>query len=371
MENGGVQRLEEEFSNLEKECDSLKDEHKVYIQKLEELKSLQGKCISKINHQQKRYKILLSNLNRSETENVKVNELKKKITKNQFDCREMNESLPKENSLFLSVILGRVSVSLLTRPDRLSYKEEYERFKLNLSLITLIFAITLCFLIEQRLNYKEQYEVFKLYLSLIVFLTSIIQCFLSGFRFIDALYHFLLVWYYCTLVIRESILRQNGSRIKGWWVTHHYLSVVLSGTLLIWPDSITYQLFRPHFMTFSVYMGFVQLLQYYYQSGCLYRLRALGEKRDMDITVEGFQQWMWRGLQFLLPFLYLTYMFQLYLSYKLYGLSKHPQCDEWMVGAAGAIFFLLFIGNFTTTSRVVFEKSRKVFASRRQANHKD
>ncbi|XP_071944238.1 transmembrane protein 120B-like isoform X2 [Antedon mediterranea] len=339
MENGGVQRLEEEFSNLEKECDSLKDEHKVYIQKLEELKSLQGKCISKINHQQKRYKILLSNLNRSETENVKVNELKKKITKNQFDCREMNESLPKENSLFLSVILGRVSVSLLTRPDRLSYKEEYERFKLNLSLITLIFAITLCFLIEQR--------------------------------FIDALYHFLLVWYYCTLVIRESILRQNGSRIKGWWVTHHYLSVVLSGTLLIWPDSITYQLFRPHFMTFSVYMGFVQLLQYYYQSGCLYRLRALGEKRDMDITVEGFQQWMWRGLQFLLPFLYLTYMFQLYLSYKLYGLSKHPQCDEWMVGAAGAIFFLLFIGNFTTTSRVVFEKSRKVFASRRQANHKD
>jgi len=31
--------------------------------------------------------------------------------------------------------------------------------------------------------------------------------------------------------------------------------------------------------------GFVQLLQYYYQKGCLYRLRALGEKADMDTTV--------------------------------------------------------------------------------------
>ncbi len=26
------------------------------------------------------------------------------------------------------------------------------------------------------------------------------------------MFHFLLVWYYCTLVIRESILRHNGSR---------------------------------------------------------------------------------------------------------------------------------------------------------------
>ena len=26
-------------------------------------------------------------------------------------------------------------------------------------------------------------------------------------------------------------------------------------------------------------------MQYYYQSGCLYRLRALGERHNMDITV--------------------------------------------------------------------------------------
>lgn len=30
---------------------------------------------------------------------------------------------------------------------------------------------------------------------------------------------------------------------------------------------------------------FVQCLQCYYQSGCLYRLRALGERHNMDLTV--------------------------------------------------------------------------------------
>ena len=29
----------------------------------------------------------------------------------------------------------------------------------------------------------------------------------------------------------------------------------------------------------------MQFLQYYYQSGCLYRLRALGERHTMDLTV--------------------------------------------------------------------------------------
>lgn len=34
--------------------------------------------------------------------------------------------------------------------------------------------------------------------------------------------------------------------------------------------------------------GFVQFLQYYYQSGCLYRLRALGERNQLDLTVGEF-----------------------------------------------------------------------------------
>lgn len=36
--------------------------------------------------------------------------------------------------------------------------------------------------------------------------------FILGFRALDALFNFLMVWYYCTLTIRESILISNGSR---------------------------------------------------------------------------------------------------------------------------------------------------------------
>ena len=42
------------------------------------------------------------------------------------------------------------------------------------------------------------------------------------------------------------------------------------------------------FLSFRCKVGFVQFLQYYYQSGCLYRLRALGERHNMDLTVGGY-----------------------------------------------------------------------------------
>ena len=44
-----------------------------------------------------------------------------------------------------------------------------------------------------------------------------------------------------------------------------------------------------------MYLGFLQYLQFTYQKGCLYRLRSLGERNDMDITIDGFHSWMWKG----------------------------------------------------------------------------
>lgn len=38
------------------------------------------------------------------------------------------------------------------------------------------------------------------------------KSYVLDFRFLDAILNFLLVWYYCTLTIRESILITNGSR---------------------------------------------------------------------------------------------------------------------------------------------------------------
>ncbi|KAL2767836.1 transmembrane protein 120B [Daubentonia madagascariensis] len=178
-------------------------------------------------------------------------------------------------------------------------------------------------------------------------------------RVTDEVFNFLLVWYYCTLTIRESILISNGSRIKGWWVSHHYVSTFLSGVMLTWPNGLIYQKFRNQFLAFSIFQSCVQFLQYYYQRGCLYRLRALGERNHLDLTVEGFQSWMWRGLTFLLPFLFCGHFWQLYNAVTLFELSSHEECREWQVFVLALTFLILFLGNFLTTLKVVHAKLQK------------
>merc|ERR1719445_2856137 len=91
---------------------------------------------------------------------------------------------------------------------------------------------------------------------------------------------------YCTLTIRESILIVNGSRIKGWWRFHHFVSVVAGGILLVWPGGPAYSAYRGQHVAFNIYVTLLQLLQFQYQKGCLYRLRSLGERKDMDITID-------------------------------------------------------------------------------------
>lgn len=85
----------------------------------------------------------------------------------------------------------------------------------------------------------------------------------------------------------------------------------------------------------------VQYLQFRYQQGVLYRLKALGERHNMDITIEGFHSWMWKGLSFLLPFLFIGYIFQLYNAYTLYQLSFDPKIT-WHVSTALFDFSILF-----------------------------
>lgn len=75
----------------------------------------------------------------------------------------------------------------------------------------------------------------------------------------------------------------------------------------------------------------------------------------MDITVEGFHSWMWRGLGFLFPFLFIGYFFQLYNAYTLYQLSSLPSAT-WHVPILSAFFFFLFVGNTVTTIMVIPNK---------------
>lgn len=322
---------EESWQELLKEYKVLENLNREYLAKLEEVGELQGKCVKEIEHQRYRVGIISQSLKKLKCSNGEdlqnSKNMSREINRRLHSLTEMEHSLPKPNGTYLKIILGNVNVSILNKNDKFRYKDEYEKFKLVLSVIGFV-------------------------LSVINLLTNI--------RVLELSFMFLLVWYYCTLTIRESILKVNGSRIKGWWRAHHFISTVVSGVLLIWPNSTTWYLFRPQFMMFNVYISFVQYLQFRYQQGVLYRLKALGERHNMDITIEGFHSWMWRGLSFLLPFLYTGYLFQLYNAYKLYTLMSHPEAT-WQVSVLSILFFVLFFGNTVTTSMVIPQKLREKY----------
>ncbi|XP_078410280.1 transmembrane protein 120B isoform X2 [Cetorhinus maximus] len=346
-------RCQAEWQELDKEFKQLQETHKVYRQKLDELTNLQTICSNSISKQKRRIKDLACNLRRykhsangEESEVIQKfnNDIKErrniffemeaflpkkngrnshcKVVRQQLantvysTCYDMAggncqaDQIPKENvklsqgfaicifitrRLYLNLVLGNVNVTLLSKQAKFAYKDEYEKFKLYLTIILLLGAISCMFLLN---------------------------------RVIDEIFNFLLVWYYCTLTIRESVLISNGSRIKGWWVSHHYVSTFLSGVMLTWPNGLMYQMFRSQFLAFSIYQ-------------------------------KGFQSWMWRGLTFLLPFLFFGHFWQLYNSVTLFGLSQHERCKEWQVFVLALTFLVLFLGNFLTTLKVVHQKFQK------------
>uniref|UniRef100_H2Y4A6 Transmembrane protein 120A n=1 Tax=Ciona savignyi TaxID=51511 RepID=H2Y4A6_CIOSA len=282
--------------------------------------------ITSLTANMKKLKILKDSLKRTSSSDEKK-ELLQKIDEQKRSLEDLGKFLPRKNGFYLRLIVGQINLILDSTAEKFRYKDEYEKFKLYCSVTMLVFAVALTFFISHRV--------------------------------FDAMFSFLLLWYYCTLTVRESILIVNGSRIKGWWVMHHYVSVVLSGTNVTWADNAAYREFRPVFMAFSIYQSLVQVMQYYYQSGCLYRLRALGERHDMDLTSEGFQSWMWRGLTFLLPFLFFGHFWELYNAWTLMNIAIAFNFSEWQVPAISLLFFTLFCGNFFTTISVVIQKQRK------------
>ncbi|XP_034941599.1 transmembrane protein 120 homolog [Chelonus insularis] len=310
-----------DWNDLTKDFKDLEALNREYLAKLEEITELQNKCLNGISHQKYRMSVISKSLKQLKASETRQ-KIDKEMQKRRDQIHEMEQSLPKSNGTYLSIILGSVNVSILNKNDKFKYKDEYEKFKLVLSVIG--------------------------------FILSVLNLF-TNIRTLELSFMFLLVWYYCTLTIRESILKVNGSRIKGWWRFHHFLSTVVSGVLLVWPNTGPWYAFRGQFMMFNVYISFVQYLQFRYQHGVLYRLKALGERHNMDITIEGFHSWMWRGLSFLLPFLFIGYFFQLYNAYSLYRLMTHPEAT-WHVPVLSAMFFILFLGNAITTILVIPQK---------------
>uniref|UniRef100_I3LEI2 Transmembrane protein 120A n=1 Tax=Sus scrofa TaxID=9823 RepID=I3LEI2_PIG len=174
-----------DWEELQQDFQGIQETHRLYRLKLEELIKLQNNCTSSITRQKKRLQELALVLKKckhslpSEAEEA-AQELESQIKERQGLFFDMEAYLPKKNGLYLSLVLGNVNVTLLSKQAKFAYKAEYEKFKLYLTIILILVSFTCRFLLNSRVT--------------------------------DAAFNFLLVWYYCTLTIRESILINNGSR---------------------------------------------------------------------------------------------------------------------------------------------------------------
>ncbi|XP_061558778.1 ion channel TACAN-like isoform X3 [Phycodurus eques] len=229
----GVSECFREWGDLEKDYQQIQDTHRMYRVKLEEVTKLQNSCTSAISRHRKKLKELWASLQQckakhpeqklSPEEADSIADIEVAIAERAVAFSEMEAFLPKKNGLYLTLVLGNVNVTLLNKQSKFAYKDEYEKFKLVLTVILFLFSFTCRFLFS--------------------------------YRALDAVFNFLLVWYYCTLTIRESILINNGSRIRGWWVFHHYVSTFLSGVMLTWPEGTLYQMFRNQFLSYCLYQS--------------------------------------------------------------------------------------------------------------------
>jgi len=359
-----VQDLIQRWEILSNEMNSFEQKHRIYLSQLEEIEKLkkehrkefniikyQVNHLSKLieshqalknipNEEQTIHKIESlrtrresgKKLETSEERRIRLQKIHENLIKQRSNYLErIAYTLPQSSERYLRIILGGdLPVSILDKSDQWRYKESYERFKLRVTLIIMIISFLMCTILPVN-------------------------------RALDALFHFLLVWYYCTLTIRESILVVNGSKIQLWWRLHHFIATGCACIVLLWPSAESYKLFRQQHYIFSLYISYIQVLLYYYQQGLLYRLRALGYSHELQITIEGFQSWMLRGLTFLVPFLFFGYLFQLYNAYVIYNLSITPSAEpnsDWRIvlKILALISVIFFLGNFITMFMVIRRK---------------
>ncbi|VDM33313.1 unnamed protein product [Hydatigera taeniaeformis] len=357
-----MEEMKQMVEKFESEFDAFEKRYEQCIELSEKIKADKNACKRDIKHYKMYIRMLRSKLSQLESSPSVHDQGEIAVMKNSFEdkvhvLRDMEDCLPKQNGLYLRIILGTVDVSFTSKQDKFEYKNNYENFKITVSAIISIYALFLYFF--------NQYSI------------------------LDSIIHLLIVWYYCTLTIRERILMQNGSRIKGWWAMYHFILTAEAAVMLIWPSSRSYSEFRDQFMLYVFYILIVQCMQYYYQMGCLYKLRALGERPSMDITVvpyvviymaaakarslpvllnavnrmhpfmlmlDGYMSWMSSRLSFVLVFLLSAYAFQIHNAYILYHISQAPYCQEWQPAVVGLIYAFVATGNLLTTLMVVKQK---------------
>ena len=254
---------------------------------------------------------------------------------------------PRTAGFLAEFLLGRFNVKMYRDGERYVLKSKYEQFK-QLSALPFLALIALSFLFPQSQLVKSLFNVcFPPFTTPTVFI-AVRVCFTSRRVFVAQSWCLL---YYISLSCREQVLRANGSRIKQWWIVHHYISALGSIVVLFWPmASATYQQTQRILGIYSVVQVIVQEIQTQYQLGRLYKMVAMGKANPMDVTNEMSSHRWAPNIDVLYPFVTSVQLFQLYLAYTFFAAGYRLRTGEWQVFTMAALFAVLGVGNIIATN---------------------
>eukprot|EP00177_Eucheuma_denticulatum_P004543 GFKZ01008259.1.p1 GENE.GFKZ01008259.1~~GFKZ01008259.1.p1 ORF type:complete len:390 (+),score=54.54 GFKZ01008259.1:133-1302(+) len=310
----------------------------VLREKMTELHALQDAFETAVSKQAKMLKPLKSirgvskssrNAERSSetgdgVERISQSDMSAEVAVLQARLKEMQLLMPATGGMFVEIFLGSINVRFARKSERLAFKKEYEKIKLKLAPVFAILCIV-CLVFEE-------------YRWLHMFLQLGLSC------------------YYVTLAVRENILRANGSNIRAWWIIHHYFTMMQGVLLLTWPNGVSYARFRRQLHLFGLYNAILMIFQTRYQMARLYTLRSLGRANEMDVASSDSTQIHWsETMTLLLPLILFGQAMQANQARVLFNLYREFP-TEIQILLLGLLCFANFVGNITTTMKVLIAK---------------
>ncbi|GLC41998.1 hypothetical protein PLESTB_001057100 [Pleodorina starrii] len=265
------------------------------------------------------------------------------------------------NPWLIRLLLGdKINLVAMRRDVSQGIREEYHRFRDTSAAVMLLGPLSL--VVGMSWADKHQGVVFGTG-TLTPWLLTGVQMYLAW-----------LSYFYLAMALRENVLYVNGSRIRSWWMQHHYWSAAASLVMLGLPvTSPAVHLFFRYFLLWSVFQAAVMFVQNRYQRRRMYTRIALGRDGAMDV-VAGESSGSSGQLLLLYPMLYTLQVLQFAIGAGV-AWRTYPaflSAEGWLEAEAqgsdlrgmrgvcvvGLVFAFMAYRNFLTTLLTMMEKKR-------------
>ena len=145
------------------------------------------------------------------------------------------------------------------------------------------------------------------------------------------------------------------------WIYHHYLSMLISLIMLLWPNPYLTSGRIQEMLWFGLVQGLVMLFQNNYQKKRLYVRKTLGKAKAIDTDSGETLVEKPTDLAVLIPMLFSLYTIELWFGVSF--IRKYLEHDPSMrfpvsVLVMGLAFIVLAVGNAWTTGIVLVSKSK-------------